>query len=142
LPRCLSIAAASFALCLGLSALPVSAAAPHLKLSAGTLAVNRTTRLYGTNFQPKKIYYVLLAQPDLKHRKIESLVGGATADRSGRFTVTIKVPVKVKCGKATLYAFRAKSSTLVPLTVKVSGCKAGPVVPPPPPPSKPKGAKP
>jgi hypothetical protein len=140
--RRLSIAAASCALTAGVAAgaLPAFAAgAPQLKLATKTLAITKPSNLIANHLSPKKLYFVLLAQPDLKHKKATGLVGGGMTDANGRLSISIKAPATAKCGTATLYTYQAaKSPKLYALKVTVSGCKAAKQsVPPPPPPAKP-----
>jgi hypothetical protein len=114
-----------------------SAAGPTFKLSTKTLAVNKPSKLFASHLQSKSVYYLLVAQPDLKHMKLEGLVGGGLTDAKGNLVATIKAPAKASCGRATLYAYKAKTKKMYPFTVTVSGCKAGKrSVPPPPPPTR------
>jgi hypothetical protein len=127
----------SLSAALGLTWLPAAAAAapaPTFKLSTKTLAVNKPSKIYVARLQHKAIYYLLVAQPDIKHMKVEALVGGGQADSKGNLVAAIKAPAKANCGKATLYAYKAKTKKLYSFKVTVSGCKAGNrgTVPPPP----------
>jgi hypothetical protein len=128
---------------LAATALPNSAAAasrPQLKLATKTLAITKTSKLTGSHLHPKQVYVLLLAQPDLSHKKISGLIGGGMTDARGNLTVKVKAPPATACGKATVYAYTPKkSSKLIALKVKVSGCKAPSAasIPPPPPPARP-----
>ena len=141
LNRKVTVVAATCALAAGIigATSPVAAATkPSLKLGTKTLAVTVPSNFVAKHLAPKKLYFVLLAQPDLKHKKAIGLVGGGMTDASGKLAVSIKAPPTATCGKATLYTYQAKSSKLYKLSVTVSGCKAtGQSVPPPPPPTKP-----
>lgn len=140
-PRSLlaAFAVAGFATSLPLAA--GAASTPTLKLAAKSLSPIKPAKVVGTHLKAKQVYFLLLAQPDLKHKKFTGLVGGAMTDKSGKLVAKIMAPPSAKCGKATLYAYRpAKSTKMVSLKVTITDCHAKPVIGTPPPP--PSGNKP
>jgi hypothetical protein len=121
--------------------LPGTAAAatkPQLKLSTKTLTLTKQAKLTGSHLKPKAVYTVLLAQPNLKNKKLVGLIGGGMTDAKGNLSIKVQAPAKTACGAATLYAYTTKSKTMITLKVTVSGCNAPiPTSAPPPPPAKP-----
>jgi hypothetical protein len=115
-----------------------AAAKPQIKLATKTLAITSPSKLTGSHLKPKVVYDILLAQPNLKHKKFTGLVGGGVTDARGKLSIKVQAPAKAACGTGMLYAFTAKTKTTISLKVKVTGCKAAKsTIPPPPPPAQP-----
>jgi hypothetical protein len=111
---------------------------PTLKLAPSSVAIGRKAILRASHLQPNQFYTLLVAVPDISPKDIKDRALLATllhADAKGNANVRIKLPVITHCGKATLYAYAAKSQKLISTVFTLTGCtaKSGATAPPPPP---------